>query len=574
MSADAAVLARQQRLVSLCSATLRALTGDATLHYRDGVLWRGDAAVDLSAPHLRQDPGVDDMPALRGMADAAAMRLVESDAELHRRLRPADGVQALVFELLEQLRVESLAPAHMPGLRRNLRHRFETWSQDFRHARLADSESGLLLFAVIQLAWMRLTGWPLPEPLEGIMEMPRATLSPILGNAMAGLRARRHDQAAYGVAARDLARRVAHLLDFDAATARPASSPRDARAARLAFTLVPAPRERDGEETAAAADAGGGTAAVPYRDYRVYTRRYDVEVGAARLVRTAQLRALRDTLDRRIADAGLNRARLARRLAAAMCVPREDGWSFGHETGRLDGRRLAQVVSSPAQRQVFRQPHRQRGADAAVALLIDCSGSMKGRIEAIAAIVDTLARALDDIGVPTEVLGFTTGGWHGGRARQDWMARGRPERPGRLNEVCHLVFKEAGRSWRRARPDIAALLKPDLFREGIDGEAVQWAATRLMNLDAPRRLLAVFSDGGPMDAATAQANGAGYLDSHLRHVVARLQAAGRIAVLGIGTGQDLSPYYRAGIALDLSRSLDTRLLMQVADAMSSALARP
>ncbi|AOB31508.1 hypothetical protein AKI39_13640 [Bordetella sp. H567] len=571
MSADAARLARQYRLVALCSATLRALTGDGTLHYREGVLWRGDAAVDLSAPHLRPDPDLDDGPALRGMADAAAMRLIHSDSGLHQRIRPPGGVQALVFELLEQLRAESLAPAHMPGLRRNLRHRFESWSLAFMQARLADSESGLLLFAVLQLAWMRLTGWPLPEPLEGIMEMPRATLSPILGAAMRELRERRGDQAAYGEAAREVARRVAHLLDAKPAPARADASPPDARAARLAFTLVTAPADPAGKESGAAgAAAGDASAAQPYRDYRVHTRRYDVEVSAARLVRAAQLRALRDALDQRVAAAGLNRARLTRRLAAAMCAPREDGWSFEQETGRLDGRRLAQVVSSPAQRHVFRRPHMRRQADAAVTFLIDCSGSMKARIDAIAPIVDTLARALDDLAVPTEVLGYTTGAWHGGRARLDWLAQGRPACPGRLNEVCHLVFKEAGRSWRRARADIAALLKPDLFREGIDGEAVQWAAARLMQRDARRRLLVVVSDGGPMDAATVQANGADYLDSHLRHVVGRLEAAGRMAILAVGVGQDLTPYYRRGIALDVSRPVDTRLLMEVAEAMSCA----
>lgn len=573
MTADAARLTRQRRLLALCSATLRALTGDGTLHYRDGMLWRGDAAMPFAAPHLRRDSGQDDIEALRGVADAAAMRLIHSDAQLHRRILPPDGAQALVVELLEQLRAESLAPAHMPGLRRNLRQLFQGWSLDFAQARLADSESGLLLFAVTQLAWMRLTGWPLPEPLEGLMEMPRAVLSPILGKPMAELPARRHDQAAYGETARDIARRVAHLLASQpAAPARAVSQPRDARAARLDFAPLPAPPDADGDRAATAGDGGDVPPATPYRDYCVYTRRYDAEADAGRLVRPAQLRALRETLDRRIATESLNRTRLAHRLAAAMCAPTEDGWSFGQETGRLDGRRLARLVSSPAQRDVFRQPQLRRRANAAVNFLIDCSGSMKNRIEAVAAIVDTLARVLDELAVPTEVLGFTTGGWHGGRARLDWMARGRPPHPGRLNEVCHLVFKPAGRSWRRARADIAALLKPDLFREGVDGEAVQWAAARLAKQDAPRRLLVVFSDGGPMDAATVQANGADYLDSHLRHVVARLQAARQTAVLAVGVGQDLSPYYTRGIALDLSRPVDTRLIMEVADAMACACA--
>jgi cobaltochelatase CobT len=177
---------------------------------------------------------------------------------------------------------------------------------------------------------------------------------------------------------------------------------------------------------------------------------------------------------------------------------------------------------------------------------------MKAHIEPVATMIDVLTRALDQAGVTSEVLGFTTAAWNGGRARLDWLARGRPRPPGRLNETSHLIFKDASTSWRRARTDIAAFFKADLFREGVDGEAVEWACSRLLARAEPRRMLIVVSDGSPMDSATAQSNDAFYLDGHLKEVVARHEVAGDVEIMGLGVGLDLSPYYRRCLALDLS----------------------
>jgi cobaltochelatase CobT len=206
-------------------------------------------------------------------------------------------------------------------------------------------------------------------------------------------------------------------------------------------------------------------------------------------------------------------------------------------------------------------------ADAALTLLVDCSGSMKGLIEPVAALADILARSLDMVGVDCEVLGFTTGAWNGGRPYRDWMARGRPPAPGRLNESCHLVFKEAARNWRRSRAGIAALLKADLFREGIDGEAVDWACERLLAQEAGRRILIVVSDGCPMDSATTLANDARYLDRHLREVVARREREGAVEIIGLGVGLDLSPYYRRSISADFARVLENALFFELARLM-------
>ena len=245
-------------------------------------------------------------------------------------------------------------------------------------------------------------------------------------------------------------------------------------------------------------------------------------------------------------------ARLARELKALLSQPQRDGWDSAREEGLIDGRRLAQLVASPTERRLFRVEREEPAADCVLGFLIDCSGSMKQHIEAVAMLVDVFVRALEQAGVASEVLGFSTGAWNGGRARRDWQRAGRPAKPGRLNERCHMVFKAADTTWRRARPDIAALLHAEAFREGIDGEAVDWACERLNARDETRRILVVISDGCPMDGATHLANDLQFLDRHLRQVVMRHEREGRIGIFGVGVGLDLSPYYSRSQALELS----------------------
>jgi cobaltochelatase CobT len=297
--------------------------------------------------------------------------------------------------------------------------------------------------------------------------------------------------------------------------------------------------------------------------YRVFTRAYDREVEAASLVRAALLAEYRERLDVRIAAQGVNVGRLARQLKALLATPQADGWDGAQEDGRIDGRRLAQLVASPTERRLFRAERIEPVADCLVTFLIDCSGSMKGQIESVAMIVDVFVRALETAGVPSEVLGFTTGAWNGGRARRDWLRAGRPKHPGRLNEVCHLVFKAADTPWRRARRSLAALLKGDLFREGVDGEALDWAVSRMDGRPERRRLLLVVSDGSPMDTATNLANDEHYLDHHLRQVVQRHEAAGTVEIGGIGIGLDLSPYYGRAQAIDLASEVPNQVFREV-----------
>ncbi|SEF02401.1 cobaltochelatase CobT [Burkholderia sp. WP9] len=556
---------RAEQRQNLCAAAVRALTGDAALHYRAGRLYRGLRALPLHAPHLRTDPRVDDLLSLRGAADGAALRLTHSDATLHASLCPVEPVERLMFELFEQLRCEALAPAGMPGLARNLRHRFETWSRAFYRTGLADGHLGILLYTVAQIVWSRLSGWPVLEETEGLIEATRAAITPTLGVPLAALRRYRTEQGTFAIHALALARLVSQMMREARAQSleEDEQAPEDDEAVRAMFALWFDTDEGEQVDMGLAATGDSRVLRDAGQRYLAYTTRYDRELMPGSRIRRELLAEYRDQLDKRIAAQRINVPRLAYALKAALAVPQRDGWSFGEEHGRIDGRRLAQLVCSPAERRLFVLERHKPLADCVVSFLIDCSGSMRTYIEPVAMLVDVLTRALDQAGVASEVLGFSTGAWNGGRARLDWLAGGRPHHPGRLNEVAHLVFKDAATSWRRARADIAALFKADLFREGVDGEAVDWACTRLRARAEARRILVVISDGSPMDTATAQVNDTYYLDNHLKQVVARNEAARDVELLGLGVGLDLSPYYRRCLAVDLSAPPDMSLFAEL-----------
>lgn len=562
---------RQQRVEELCAGAIRALSGQADLHFRGRRLHRGRQRLPLFAPHLHPAIESDDFGSFRGASDGLALRLSLSDDALHARLCPGDPVERLVFELLEQMRVESLAPDALQGVAHNLRHRFEQWSMAFHRSRLTDSARGILLYTVAQVCRARVTGEPVLEETEDLMEATRAALAPAMGTDLAGLRRQRHDQAAYAQHALGIARLVGEMLrsaDAEEGERHDAADAEDSE--RAAFSLVMELEARVEEGVAAAISGHSRVFEAAQQQYRIYSSAYDSEVLGTALARAELLQEHRVQLDRWVAASGLNGARLARELKAILAQPAHDGWDSAMEEGRIDGRRLAQLIASPTERRLFRSEHIEAQADCVLAFLVDCSGSMKQHIEPLATLLDVFARALEQAGVASEVLGFSTGAWNGGRARRDWLKAGQPPWPGRLNEISHRVFKDADTRWRRARLGMAALLKTDLFREGIDGEAVDWAVARLEARPETRKLLVVVSDGCPMDGATNLANDAFYLDNHLQQVLQRHERAGRVEICALGVGLDLSPFYSRCQALDLGASLGHALLRDILQ----LLARP
>ncbi|AUI50889.1 cobaltochelatase CobT-related protein [Arthrobacter crystallopoietes] len=548
-TADTAARRRQQQIRQLCAASIRALAADPALDFRGDHLYRGRSVLPLNAPHLYPDQAADGFGSFRGAADGMALRLLHSDAALHARLRPAGQTARLVFELLEQFRAESLAG--QPGVVRNLRVRHEAWSTQFHRSGLTETSLGLLLYTVAQVCRSRVTAEPVVAETEDLIEQTRGRLSALLGPDLALLRRTRTRQTNYAEPALAIAVVIESLADTAQAD-NDGGAERSARKTREQFSLL-VDAEDDAWLPETAASGASPTLADDGGAYRAFTTAYDRVQRAASLVRPELLHDYRRRLDKRIADSGVNVALLARRLEPLLCVPVTSGWNSGQEEGMIDGARLSQLVCSPAERRLFQTERHEARPATAVSFLIDCSGSMKQHGEGIAAYVDVFLRALERIGVATEVLGFTTGAWNGGKAARDWKRARSPRRPGRLNEVNHLIFKDADTNWRKARPGIAALLKTTLYREGIDGEAVQWAARRLADRTEEHRILIVLSDGSPADGATALANDEHYLQQHLATVVRGLEDSGAVNVFGVGLGLDMSPYFSRSLILDTER---------------------
>lgn len=561
MSAETSGPASLSRMEAWGGAMLRAVTGDASLQWSGQTLYRGTTPIPQAAAHHSQVPLL--QTDQRGLLDSMGLRLQWSDQALFQAHLPQDPVERMVFELFEQLRVESLVPEAWPGARENMRQRFVNWCQAFVDSGLTESSLGILLFAVAITAWSRLTGHEIPERMADLVESTRMSMACPLGRHWDRLRRFRDRQQQFVQPALAVSRWVGMAVRAaQEDVPRGAGGPR--RRSSFALPLHFESQSQDGMPVAQSGDsrAWAGTA----QSYRVFTREFDREVQAGELIRALQLAQFREQMDEELARSGWQQAgRLARYLQQRLASTQRNGWNFGLEEGHLDGSRLSLLVTDPQQRAIFKDEMQRPVNETAVTILMDCSGSMKTFARPLSLLLDVLGRSLEMAGASVEILGFSTQAWNGGRTRRRWQRAGQPQFPGRLNERLHIVFKDGAKPWRHARHGIAALRKPDIFREGIDGEAVEWACQRLRAKTAQRRILLVVSDGCPMDTATHQANDEHYLDQHLRQVLAAQERMGGVNVCALGVGLDLGIFYRQRLAVDLQHDIDEALLFSVAE---------
>lgn len=551
----------QQHTDELCGAAVRAISGRTDAHFRKGRLYLDDSLVPVLAPHLRLESDNQRFRDYRAVADGLALRLLASDRQIYEASCPDEDTARLLYDFFEQVRLEATVASDWLGVRANVQARFRAWAEAFEHSALIESSLGILLFTVMLTVWSRVTGCMLSEAQQDLLEATRAGMASEIGEALYAMRHLRHDQAAYAVHAARLAMQISANVAAEMALDKRDKNTQENSRSLFSLLLTPEAQEEDGFDVA---PAGASRVFDQHQSsYRVFTRRYDrVELAASR-VRRAELKQFRQQMDDDRSSLSIGVAQLARLFRRIFRIPQDDGWIFGQEEGVLDGRTLSQLVASPTETRVFRQDQVIDRVDQAVTILLDCSGSMRTHARRLSVLLDTLLRALGMAGVRTELLGFTTGAWNGGRAMKDWQRQGKPAHPGRLNEVCHLLFKEADTSWSRARLDIAALLKNDLYREGVDGEAVLWASQRLLDQPVNRRTLIVVSDGCPMDSATQYANDDFYLASHLQQVVRQTSAQG-IDIVGLGVGLDLSSYYSRSLAMDLQQALTPAVFYDIA----------
>lgn len=485
---------------------------------------------------------------LRGDADAAACHARYRLPEPARRHR-AEGQGGGLFDALDQARAEALGARWLPGIAGNLAQRPGPTQNPRQRLRA--------------WAYAAFRGQPAPDCPDDVFD------------ALSRLARHLDDPVEFGRRARALGLVLgAHFPDpVGQAEGQPA--PEAGASAQADSDLSGPDGEAAGEEehpdgAPQAANQGEdslpGVAPPPLpealtRDYQVYDPSYDRVVQAHDLADAAELDRLRSRLDGELLPYRRLVARLAHQLQRLLLARQRRHWSLDQEEGLLDASRLARLIADPSRAEIFRVEEDGPFRQTCVTLLLDNSGSMRGHPITVAALTaDILARALERCGIKVEILGYTTAEWDGGAPARQWAQAGRPADPGRLNSARHIVYKAMDTPWRRARRGLGLMLKDDLLKENIDGEALWWACQRLLVRPEPRRLLIVVSDGAPMDKATLAANPRGYLDQHLHQVVAWVEKNTDIELRAIGIGHQVGRYYRNSLSLRTVDELGTVLL--------------
>lgn len=548
----------------------------------------------LTLPHPPRDPSGPESASLRGQADRLALRLANHDEATDRRLRPADAQAADVFDAAEQARVEAVGSEFLAGVRGNLDAALLTRLEKTGALRAAEPGRVPLAEAVGLLVRERLTGRPTPDGAGTMLDLVRADLEAKAGARLDALAAEAADQAAFAVKLREVLRALdldpgdgkgddasedsgedqpdpqdpaadddqdqeeeedggegAQSMEGDAddqtaedeREARPEGAPADPNGE----ASDDGPELQEGEQPNRQQTADDGRAT---DFYRVFTTAYDEVVDAADLCDPMELDRLRGLLDSQLAILSSVVSRLANKLQRRLLAQQNRSWIFDLEEGMLDTARLTRIVTDPTAPLSFKAESESPFRDTVVTLLLDNSGSMRGRPIMVAAVcADILARTLERCGVKVEILGFTTRAWKGGQSREAWISAGKPANPGRLNDLRHIIYKAADAPWRRAKKNLGLMMREGLLKENIDGEALQWAHNRLLARTEQRRILMVISDGSPVDDSTQSANAALYLDKHLRQVIAEIEDRSPVELLAIGIGHDVTRWYRKALTI-------------------------
>jgi len=540
----------------------------------------------------------------RGAADSLALRLRHHDAALHARVAPVDADARAVFDALETARVEALGARTMAGVRDNLARLTDSRIRGDAITRARTAEEVPLATAIGLLARQRLTGEAPPKGAETGLELVVPWIEEKGGAELDALALTLDDQAAFA----KLSRRLLEDLDLAAAEEPSADEPEeggddeegdqsgnqdsegeeDQTSPGGAQPEVRGEESKDGssedrsaddqefgdDDGAPGEDISDSAFASPGRrnweqspptEYKVFTTRFDEIVEATELCDEEELGRLRAYLDQQMAGLQNVVSRLANRLQRRLMAQQARSWDFDQEEGLLDAARLARVVVAPAHSLSYKVERETEFRDTVVSLLIDNSGSMRGRPIAIAAIcADILARTLERCGVATEVLGFTTRGWKGGQSREAWLSAGRPPNPGRLNDLRHIVYKRADQAYRHSRRNLGLMMREGLLKENIDGEALLWTHNRLIARPEERRILMVISDGAPVDDSTASANNGSYLERHLRQVIEWIESRSPVELIAIGIGHDVTRYYSRAVTIMDADQLAGAMMEQLA----------
>jgi cobaltochelatase CobT len=544
----------------------------------------------------------DQVAEARGFADSFALKLKHHDAARHAALRPSEVIAGVAFDAVENARVEALGSRNMAGIAANLGHALELKLRTDPISRAQAADEVPISTALSLIVRERLTGLPVPAGAAAGVDMLRGWIEENAGSDLDALALALDNQRAFAALTQSM---LEHLNltegDIDPSEAdeggddaedsqdQDGDSEDEGEGESGQAEARAEPQQGEGEETEAdydgedmdeqdGADGEMGDDGMqpvtpqrrnwdhlPQSDYKIWSTKYDETITALELADEEELNRLRAYLDQQLSNLQSVVTKLANRLQRRLMAQQNRSWDFDQEEGMLDAARLARVIVSPGSSLSYKIERETQFRDTVVTLLIDNSGSMRGRPISIAAIsADIMARTLERCGVKTEILGFTTRAWKGGQAREDWLAAGRQPMPGRLNDLRHIIYKKADEPWRHAKRNLGLMMREGLLKENIDGEALLWAHNRLIARAEDRRILMVISDGAPVDDSTLSVNHGGYLEQHLRKVIEMIETRSPVQLVAIGIGHDVTRYYKRAVTIMDVEQLGGTMIEQLA----------
>ncbi len=567
----------------------RAIAGDAQMQVAFGPGKPALEGKQVQLPEPSRAPTRKEIAVIRGWADSLALTAAMHNPKLHRRLAPEAGPARNVFESIERARVESIGAVRMTGTAQNLTAKLEDVYGHGRFAEITEREDAPIEDALALMLRERLTGQPPPESARRIVDLWRPWIEERADKTLDRLEQTIDNQAAFGRVVRDLLKALDLSEDLaegeqqegeDQEQEQSEGGDAEAQESQEGSEAEDQPvdeQRAEGEEGETSETSESAEADMDYDDadgddmadtpepwrpnhnvldnpeafgYKVFSRTSDEEVDADELSTPDELERLRTFLDKELRNLSSAVARLANKLQRKLLAQQNRAWDFDLEEGVLDAARLPRIVMDPMAALSFKRERDTDFKDTIVTLLLDNSGSMRGRpIMVAACCADILARTLERCGVKVEILGFTTKQWKGGQAREAWLAAGKPPNPGRLNDLRHIIYKSADAPWRRSKRSLALMMREGLLKENIDGEALAWAHRRLLARPEHRRILMMISDGAPVDDSTLSVNSGSYLEMHLRQVIDEIENRSPIELIAIGIGHDVTRYYRRAVTI-------------------------
>ena len=552
----------------------------------------GISGDSIRLPQISRKMSREEILIARGTSDALALYHRYHNEKTHARYVPEGGIAQEIYEAMETARCEALGARDMPGTAGNIDAKIASETDRVGYRDIKDRSDAPLSDAAGFLIRSLATGRELPEGAQYVLNLWRDDLQTQAGKTIENVSDQLEDQSQFAKFARQVITDLGYgdqlgndpdnLDDEDEeefqddadeesnpdstgdedsqdeeSDANPEQSQEEQQDAGQASVSLD---DDDSDDMSEETELPEGESPIeppapqPISEadpnYKVFAKEYDEEVHADELAEPVELERLRAYLDQQLEPLKGAVSRLANKLQRRLQAQQNRSWLFDLEEGILDAGRLARVVANPTTPLSFKMEQDTEFRDTVVTLLLDNSGSMRGRPISIAAIcADVLARTLERCSVKVEILGFTTRAWKGGQSRERWLNEGRPQQPGRLNDLRHIIYKGADAPWRRSRPNLGLMMKEGLLKENIDGEALEWAHRRMIARAEQRKILMVISDGAPVDDSTLSVNPANYLEKHLRDVIDMVERRKAVELLAIGIGHDVTRYYERAVTI-------------------------